>query len=112
MIPLAQRAPGAFGSGQLFGFTGRKYDRETGLYYFRARYYDPSDGGRFLSTDPVGYADQFNLYTYCNNDGLNCTDPSGEQTEGFIDGMRMALVEERTGVSVEAQALSKETGLR
>jgi RHS repeat-associated protein len=34
-----------------FAFTGREYDVETGLYYYRARYYDPHTG-RFLSEDP------------------------------------------------------------
>ena len=37
-------------------FTGRRYDDETGLYYYRARYYAPVIG-RFLQTDPIGYAD-------------------------------------------------------
>ena len=36
-----------------FAFTGREYDSETGLYYYRARYYNP-DTGRFLSEDPIG----------------------------------------------------------
>jgi len=35
-------------------FTGRRFDIETGLYYYRARYYNPYIG-RFLQTDPVGY---------------------------------------------------------
>src|SRR5437899_8257916 len=38
-----------------FQYTGREADSETGLYYYRARYYDPSTG-RFLSEDPMRYA--------------------------------------------------------
>jgi RHS repeat-associated protein len=39
---------------QPFAFTGRDYDPETGLYYYRARYYDPK-AGRFISKDPIGF---------------------------------------------------------
>ncbi len=39
-------------------FTARELDEETGLYYFRARYYD-SAKGRFLERDPEGYVDEF-----------------------------------------------------
>ena len=35
-----------------YGFAGREYDAESGLYYMRARYYDPVTG-RFLSPDPL-----------------------------------------------------------
>jgi len=38
-----------------YGFAGREYDAESGLYYMRARYYDPSLG-RFLSPDPLDLA--------------------------------------------------------
>ncbi len=38
--------------GNPYMFTGRRYDSETGLYYYRARYYKPSIG-RFTSRDPV-----------------------------------------------------------
>ena len=60
-----------------FMFTGREYDKETGLYYYRARYYNPQIG-RFLQTDPVGYGDGMNSYRYCGNNPLSATDPSGE----------------------------------
>jgi RHS repeat-associated protein len=57
-------------------FTGRRYDVETGLYYYRARYYDYANG-RFISPDPAGFVDGFNFYTYCSNDSVNCTDAVG-----------------------------------
>ena len=57
-------------------FTGRRFDTETGLYYFRARYY-AYDIGRFLQTDPIGYVVGLNLYTYCGNNPVICIDPYG-----------------------------------
>ncbi|MBI2354624.1 MAG: RHS repeat protein [Deltaproteobacteria bacterium] len=39
---------------QPFTYTGREWDKETGLYYYRARYYDPMDG-RLVSRDPIGF---------------------------------------------------------
>lgn len=45
-------------SGNPFRYIGRKFDAETGLYFYRARYYDP-ETGRFLETDPIGYEDQW-----------------------------------------------------
>jgi len=59
-----------------FLFTGRRYDTETGLYYYRARYYNASIG-RFLQTDPIGYGDGMNMYAYCANNSVNSIDPSG-----------------------------------
>ena len=59
-----------------FMFTGREFDKETGLYYYRARYYKP-EIGRFLQPDKVGYGAGMNLYRYCKNNPWNMTDPSG-----------------------------------
>ncbi|MBD3331512.1 hypothetical protein GF356_01575, partial [candidate division GN15 bacterium] len=59
-----------------FLFTGRRFDGDTGLYYYRARYYNPYIG-RFLQTDPIGYADGMNCYTYCYNNPTIHIDPSG-----------------------------------
>ena len=40
--------------GNRFRYTGREWDEETGLYYYRARYYDTGIG-RFASEDPIGF---------------------------------------------------------
>ncbi len=63
-----------------FLFTGREFDKETGLYYYRARYYNASIG-RFLQTDPA--RDGTNLYAYCRNNPPTLTDPSGTMTAPF-----------------------------
>jgi RHS repeat-associated protein len=60
----------------LYLFTGRRYDMESELYYYRARYFSPRLG-RFLQRDPVGYADGMNPYQYVRGNPTNFVDPSG-----------------------------------
>jgi len=64
------------------GFTGHKFDKDLGLSYMQARYYDPVIG-RFYSNDPVGYTAanpvmSFNRYMYVNNNPYKYNDPDGE----------------------------------
>jgi RHS repeat-associated protein len=64
-------------TGFRYGYTGREQDNEIGLDYYRARYYDASNG-RFISEDPLGFgAGDTNIYRYVFNSPLNGTDPSG-----------------------------------
>lgn len=60
----------------LFQYTGREYDPETGLRYYRARYYDATNG-KFLSEDPKGFAAGTNFYEYVSNVPTRMTDPLG-----------------------------------
>jgi RHS repeat-associated protein len=60
-----------------FAYTGREQDNETGLNYYRARYYDAGNG-RFISEDPLGFeAGDRNLTRYVGNSPVNWIDPSG-----------------------------------
>jgi RHS repeat-associated protein len=82
---VARYSYDAFGSlnstapefGSAYAFTGREWDLELGLYYYRARYYDPMEG-RFISKDPIGFAGgDVNVYRYVGNDVVMRTDSFG-----------------------------------
>jgi RHS repeat-associated protein len=59
-----------------FRYTARESDTETGLYYYRARYYDQS-AGRFVSEDPIHFLGGINFYEYALNNPTTFTDPMG-----------------------------------
>jgi len=59
-----------------YGFTGRRYDMESDLWYFRARYFD-TEMGRFVSRDPLGFVDGFGLYNGYFAEGFTM-DPMGK----------------------------------
>jgi RHS repeat-associated protein len=62
-----------------YSFTGREWNPEVGLYYYRARYYDPQMG-RFINEDPIGLAGGINLFAYVNGRPVSRRDPRGLQT--------------------------------
>ncbi|MEO6391635.1 MAG: RHS repeat-associated core domain-containing protein [Pyrinomonadaceae bacterium] len=60
-----------------YGFTGREMDPETGLMFYRARWYDPTLG-RSISEDPIGFlGGDINYYGYVRNNPLRFRDPFG-----------------------------------
>jgi RHS repeat-associated protein len=59
-----------------YTYTGREFDSDTGLYYYRARWYDPKVG-RFISEDPIGLAGGISQFAYVGNNPQNAKDPSG-----------------------------------
>ena len=60
-----------------YAFTARERDAESGLMFYRARYYDPKIG-RFISEDPIGFeGEDLNIYRYVFNAPTNLLDPTG-----------------------------------
>ncbi len=70
--------------GNPYLFTGRQFEEETGLYYYRARYYDTFEG-RFHQRDPREYTDGMDLYAYVGDKPTRFVDPSGEVIQVCCD---------------------------
>lgn len=102
---------------QPYTFTGREWDKEIGLYYYRARYYDP-EAGRFISKDPIlspsamgpfgsgnpsrqvvwqlprlsNNPAALHPFSYVGNNPVNLTDPSGLVSTGTCIAATKAFV--------------------
>jgi RHS repeat-associated protein len=74
--PYGQAVSATDDEGNAVEYTGREND-ETGLYYYRARYYDPVLK-RFVSEDPIGLLGAFNVYAYVDENPISLVDPTGE----------------------------------
>ncbi len=99
------------------GHTGHIHDTATGLTYMQARYYDPVIG-RFLSNDPVGFADRgwqyFNRYAYTANDPVNMVDPDGEQLVPADERARQILntaMNDPNSTVAQTHALAQAAGI-
>ncbi len=66
-----------------YTYTGRRYDKETGLYYYRHRMLS-AQLGRFISRDPIGYRGGWSLVGYVRNAPTRFLDPHGRD---FFDWM-------------------------
>ena len=65
-------------------YTAREFDSEIGLYYYRARDFDPSLG-RFLSEDPTGFAGGDDFYVYSEDNPASLVDPYGLQASSALE---------------------------
>lgn len=69
-------------AGMPFGFASAWRSSRSGMVFMRNRWYSPQLG-EFLSHDPVGFRDSFNLYAYVGFDPINGWDPYGLESNGF-----------------------------
>ncbi len=113
-----------------YTFTGREYDSETGLYFYRARYYDAKIG-RFVSEDPLNLASiqlplnaspsasiilslqdllilpaKFHLYVYAGNNPVNLIDPTGEVECSYTITGRTLTCTTHNGEAISCYAMS------
>jgi RHS repeat-associated protein len=71
-----------------YTYTGREVDSDTGLYYYRARWYD-AQLGRFISEDPIRFRGGLNWFAYVDNTPLDYIDPSGLEFEPSLQFLRL-----------------------
>ena len=77
-----------------YRYRSYRYDKETGLYYLQARYYNP-EWGRFISADnylTTGQDNQGNnMFVYCLNNPINYTDANGNLPQWFKSVVKIVL---------------------
>lgn len=73
--PYGKPASGNLGR---FGYTGQAWLPELGMWYYKARIYNPENNvARFMQSDPIGYGGGMNMYAYVGGDPVNASDPMG-----------------------------------
>jgi RHS repeat-associated protein len=100
----------SIGDGVRQQFTSKERDVETGLDYFEARYYSPTQG-RFISVDPIFFQKEmlidpqrYNHYAYVRNNPLKYVDPKGEAIELMGDEAHRNEILEQLQKAVGAKA--------
>jgi RHS repeat-associated protein len=89
-----------------YSYTGREADADTGLLYYRARWYD-AQSGRFASEDPIGLAGGINGFAYVGNNPLKFNDPSGLCPQNTEPKQRNCNFPTFDGLSAAQQGLLK-----
>jgi len=88
--PYGQRLLKQDNGSNTLWYTGKEEEKELGIQYFGARWYDPSIG-RFLAMDPVGFQEgniqSYNKYAYANNNPYKYVDPDGRSPLLVIRGL-------------------------
>jgi len=90
-----------------YGYTGRMPDNESGLLFYRARYYDPVIG-RFIHADPIGFSGGINFYAYVANNPINKIDPWG--LRGFWENLNAILENTARGNTDEVMRIRERMG--
>lgn len=91
-----------------FQYTARELDSESGVYFYRASYYN-SNTGRFLSDDPLAFGAGVNFFTYVENDPTLFIDPSGLHSI-FYDGRNVRLFDDDGRLRLKCKATSGRPG--
>jgi RHS repeat-associated protein len=86
-------------------FAGRRLDTFSGLYNSRNRYYNPTVG-RFMSSDPIGFAGDGNLWAYARSNPARYTDPFGLMSPGDIVTFNVSSL---GGLSYTSESLARLT---
>jgi len=101
-----ERANGAVAPDATHRFTGQVFDNDTGLYYYRARYYDP-ELARFVQPDTVVPSlwnpQSWNRYSYVFNNPLKYTDPTGHWGKECADWWSGVVQKGATSISAGPQ---------
>jgi RHS repeat-associated protein len=89
-------------------YTGRRFDAFSQTYNNRNRQYNPKYG-RFLSSDPLGFNGELNLWSYVRNNPLRYTDPTGQISIEDLLGAGFNPDEENTlGALAALESLARE----
>ena len=91
-----------------YTYTSREWDKELGLYYYRARYYDPMEG-RFISKDPISLSGgDVNLYAYVLNNPTYWIDPAGYARYSVYWNTKGVSVGPASVIKVQGSVISME----